>query len=426
MRYVRWFLLHGVYFVLCGCATHSNIAGSIDNRATDLRLIAEATTAEGNSIGWQEAAILLLDKNPRVIRAKHQYTRAKKERTGYWKNYVPSIRGSVSIAKNLGQLDELKLSDFNAYAFLNLRVPNPVTIQAELMALSLSEYRSARSYELVKRQELAALYREFLRYEELRLRCEESLNSFEENSGILKSSDLVSRVRKANESKVMELRLRKSLDQTSFRISKMLQLSDYKIRPRIDELPNISYNKQYKNLENSDDYGRLALQILAADLEGARLRHQRVRLRSWPSMNLSASAPQVYSSSSDTEFDVESIRLFGGLTRGFAFADDQKDRIAMSEKDYKQAVSDAYYRIISERETLGYALGQYGELLKNKNSLETALQMNEDLIKSGIAAERLSLAIDKHKLISTQLKSINRSIINQELEFWIWDENAWK
>ena len=143
-------------------------------------------------------------------------------------------------------------------------------------------------------------------------------------------------------------------------------------------------------------------------------------------MNLSASAPQVYSSSSDTEFDVESIRLFGGLTRGFAFADDQKDRIAMSEKDYKQAVSDAYYRIISERETLGYALGQYGELLKNKNSLETALQMNEDLIKSGIAAERLSLAIDKHKLISTQLKSINRSIINQELEFWIWDENAWK
>ena len=143
----------------------------------------------------------------------------------------------------------MKLSDFNAYAFLNLRVPNPVTIQAELMALSLSEYRSARSYELVKRQELAALYREFLRYEELRLRYEESLNSFEENSGILKSSDLVSRVRKANESKVLQLRLRKSLDQTSFRISKMLQLSDYKIRPRIDELPNISYNKQYKTLE---------------------------------------------------------------------------------------------------------------------------------------------------------------------------------
>jgi hypothetical protein len=294
------------------------------------------------------------------------------------------------------------------------------------MALSLLEYRSARSYELIKRQELASLYREFLRYEELRLSYEESLNSFENNNEILKSSDLISKIRKAKESKASKMRYRKALDQTSFRISKMLQLRDYKIRPRVSMLPDISYSKKYKKLESGDDYGRLALQILAVDLEGARLRHQRVRLRSWPRISVSASAPQVYSSGSDTEFDVESIRLFGGLTKGFALTDDQKDRMELSEQDYEQAISDAYYRVINERETLGRALTQYSELLNNKKSLQMALQMNGDLIRSGISAESLSLAIDKQELISNQLESINSSITNQELEFWIWDENVWK
>ncbi len=426
LRCTRWFLLWGMCFALVGCGIHSNTLDSIDDRTSDLRVIAEQTIAEGKSIGWQEAVKLLLENNPQISRAKSQKESTREKRGGYWKEYVPSLRGSASIAKNLGEFDSLKLSDFNVYAFLNLRVPNPVTIQAELMALSLSEYLSAKSCELIKRRELASLYREFLRYEELRLRYEESLNVNEENRKKIKSADLISGIRKANESTALKMRLRKEMDQTSFRISKMLQLSDYRIRPRANELPDIGYSKNYRHLENSDDYGRLALQILAANLEGAWLRHQRVRLRGWARVNLSASAPQAYSSSSDTEFDVESISLFGGITKGFDFFDDQKDLTLLSEKDYKQAISDAYYRIISERETLGYALSQYSGLLKKKKSLEIALQMNRDLIGLGMAAERLTLAIEKQQLISTQLKSINKSIINQELEFWIWDENAWK
>ena len=206
----------------------------------------------------------------------------------------------------------------------------------------------------------------------------------------------------------------------------MLQLTDYKIRPQVDKLPAIDYSKRYLRLESSDDYGRLALQILATDLEGARLRHQRVRLGRWPHMSLGASAPQIYSSNADTDFDIDSVRLFGGLTKGFDFFDDNEDRVELSEKEYEQVKSDAYYRIIRERETLRQTLGQYSELLKKKRSLEIALQINRDLLSLGVAAERLVTAIEKQQQISHQLKSINRSIKNQELEFWIWDEHAWK
>ena len=416
----------GMCFVLAGCGIHIKTIDLINKRSSDLQDLADQSTAQGKPIGWHEAAELLLKRNPQILRAKHQQASSKKERRGYWKNYVPGIRGSASLAKNLGQFDDLKLSDFNVYAFLNLRVPNPISIRGELVALSLSDYRSARSYELIKRRQMASLYREFVSYEELRQAFEESVSLDKESSGKIEASGLIARIQRESEMSERKLRLRRSMDQISFRISEMLQLTDYKIRPQVDKLPDIDYRKRYRRLESSDDYGRLALQILATDLEGARLRHQRVRLGRWPRMSLGASAPQIYSSNSITEFDIDSVRLFGGFTKGFDVFDDKKERVELSKKDYEQVKSDAYYRIIRERETLRQSLKQYSGLLKKKRSLEIALQMNRNLIKSGIAAERLVLAIEKQQQISNQLKSINRSINNQELEYWIWDERVWK
>ena len=69
---------------------------------------------------------------------------------------------------------------------------------------------------------------------------------------------------------------------------------------------------------------------------------------------------------------------------------------------------------------------QYRRLLEKKQSLEVALKINQDLFKSGIASERLLLAIQKQQLIADQLKLIKKSIYSQELEFWIWDERVWK
>ncbi len=405
---------------------HIKTVDLINKTSSDLRDVADRSTAQGNSIGWNEAAELLLKRNPQILRAKLQQARLKKERKGYWKNYVPGIRASASLAKNIGQFDDLKLSDFNVYAFLNLRVPNPITIRGELLALSLSEYRSARSYELIKRQKLAALYREFLSYEEFRLTYENGMDALDDGVEMSSASELITRIRKANETSAQRMRLRKSMNQISFRVSQMLQVTDYKIRPQVEKLPNIDYSKNYSRLESSDNYGRLALQILAADLEAAGLKHRSVRLARWPRINLGASAPQVYSSDANADFDIDSVRLFGGLTKGFDVFDNKEDRLELSKKDYEQVKSDAHYRVVSERETLRQSLKQYSELLKKKRSLEIAWQLNRDLIESGIAAERMVQAIEKQQQISRQLKSINRSINNQELEFWIWDERAWK
>ena len=426
LKFTRCFLLWGVCSVLGGCGIYSNTLDAVNSRTSSFQAIADQATAQGKSLGWDEAVKLLLKKNPQILSAKLQQDRSERNRKGYWKNYVPTARGSVGLNKSLGQLDELRLSDFDVYAFLNLRLPNPVTIRGELVALSLSAYRAACYHELVKRRQMASLYREFVSYEELRQAFEESVSLDKESSGKIEASGLIARIQRESEMSERKLRLRRSIDQISFRISERLQLTDYKIRPEVDKLPKIDYSKRYHRLESKDGYGLLALQLLATDIEAARLACKRIRLGSWPSINFSASAPQVYSSNSDTDFDIESIILFGGLAKGFDLFDDAKDRVEISEKEYEQAKSDAYYRVLRERETLRYASMQYRRLLEKKQSLEVALQINQDLFKSGIASERLLLAIQKQQLIADQLKLIKKSISNQELEFWIWDERVWK
>ena len=295
------------------------------------------------------------------------------------------------------------------------------------MAYSLQDFRAARSYELVKRRQAVALYRTFLRYEELRRDYEENSKSQVDEGGEAEGEDLMAIARKKSEVAAQNKRLRKSMEQISLRLSQMLQIPDYKVRPQFSSLPKIDYSGRYNKLDSANGYGRLALQILATDIEGARLRHQRVRLEKWPRVNFGLSAPQVYSSNSDTEFDINSVRLFGDLTRGFdILKNNQKERVELSKQDFELVKSNAHYRMIGEREMLRQAKSQFADLLAKKRSLYAALEINKDLLRSGIEGERLMDAVEQRQQLSNQLKSINRSIKSQELEFWIWDETAWK
>ncbi len=190
-------------------------------------------------------------------------------------------------------------------------------------------------------------------------------------------------------------------------------------------LPKISYRNRYQRMNIGKDFGKLALNLRAIQIEGAILSVHRVKFQQWPSVNFGMSNPPLYSSNGDSGFSSDDLLLFSGASKSMDLTDirglenirDAEERLMFTREQVRQRTENEVARVVMISAT-------YGHLLAEERRLERDIKRlgRPDSAEPGIVLKDLERRADLEK----QLIDNRRQIQQLDLQFLIWDETFWK
>ena len=190
-------------------------------------------------------------------------------------------------------------------------------------------------------------------------------------------------------------------------------------------LPRISYETKYQNFEIGEDFGKLALNLNAVQLESAILATRRVKFQQWPVLSFGLSTPPLYVSDQDTDWSAENFILFSGLSKTYEFSDfNGRERVADAE--FRLEAVRAQLRFAMEREAL--RLDQletsYRAALRQRRSVRAEIERIKN--RNTAIAEVVIEDLSRQYQLEAEMLRLERQIRRMSLQYLLWDEKYWK
>lgn len=410
--------------ILIGCVTpkvERNLAERSASQKDEFSgLLEQVRSEQATPLTWK-AAYQRMEADNLALRQSHkQLQDAGKLARRQWLGLVPRVVGYMNIGTGLSSVTNLETGDLNSSLTANFNIPNPFEFHASLYAAALQKQNAVWSNELDKRRAFAQLYSAFIEAQTIR----EEEAALERRNQVLVNAatpDVGKRLKSAA-SEVRAMERRRLFHRLS--VNQLLNTpgSNWSL---IGSLPRISYRNRYQRMNIGEDFGKLALNLQAIQIEGAILSVHRVKFQQWPSVNFGLSNPPLYTSNSDAGFSSDELLLFSGASKSMDLTDigglenirDAEERLKFTREQLRLRTENELTRVISISST-------YGHLLAEERRLERDIKRlgRPDSAEPGIVLKDLERRADLEMLLIEN----RRQIQQLDLQFLIWDETFWK
>lgn len=371
------------------------------------------------SLAWGAAYRRLQLDNVSLRQSRQQLAESDRLTRRQWWSLVPRVAGFLSLGTGISSITNLGNDNLNARLIANFNIPSPFDFYAGLYAAALQQQNARWSHELDKRRAYAQLYAAFVDARALN----EADSALARQQQALASSDVA--------------RIEKSLKNLSAETYSMYRRRMYQ-RSNVNQLlntpggnwnlsgnlPVISFRDRYRHIEIGEDFGKLALNLYAVQIEGATLGVERVKFQQWPTISFGLSNPPLYSNQGEG-FSSDSLSLFSGASKSVDVSDpagrdniqDAKIRLNFTREQLRQ-------RLDFEAQRVLLIASSYDQLLKEERRLQHHLTRltRPASAQPDIVIKDLELASQ----YALQLIETRRQIQQLDLQLLIWDERFWK
>ncbi len=404
-------------FLAQSCSTASLQRDVAKNRSEIASETAQAATARRPELRltWNQALARQETADPTLRAARERLAEVKRQRKNQWREWLPRPTLYVNFQNTFKNLGNFSSDDLNGAFIAPLTIPNPATQTARAYQLALTEIQSEAAYELSRRQQVISLYSFFSEWDRFSV----------ENPGGFPPEELADAIRSRFQDRENSISDTERLFAQRNQFSRILNLPGTDVTPITKSLPRIDYASKYRKFTPGKNYGLLATQLYACDIQGALLRKKGLDLSRWPAPNFSTYTPSIYDSSrQDRQFlgDADKISLFGSWSKSFDLTGDQANEIRNAEENVRFIRENISVRIDSEGREWDRLSARYAALLAQRSLAQARL----DKLTNG--TPRISTIqediLDARKLLS-DLQNIERSKENLDLQLWLWDDSAW-
>lgn len=427
MYYFRVFLI-SILSTLIGCVSQKVNRKILFNESqikTDYHKINELLSNEKiTKITWTAAVAQIENHNPTYLSSLESIQRVQHSKKQQWWRLAPRIISFANISSNLASLGEINSDNINASITSGLNIPNPFRFYAQLYANELQLISSQIQHEETRRTLQTQLFNSYFQQKRIN-----SLKlDLKEKERTLSHLNLDSWLSKKNEITALQ----KSIDTETARIR--LQLNRLFDTPGggpweiIGNPPSIDYSNKLEQIKfYHQDYGKLGHVQQAIQLELNNLNLLNVKFSRLPSLSFGASTPTLFSSDNNTDFDIDNIRLFTGISKSFSFDDPlDKKNLRDTTVRLRRTKMQLQHNIAHQSIRLNKLKSRYKEILEKKE--QTTKEINslqqEDLLPLSI--ETFTQKILRLATIEEKLATQESQKSQIELEIWRWDETYWK
>lgn len=422
----RWSRLAlGLFTALaCGCVTaplQRNLAASAKTQRGEFSTMLERVRSEPRApLAWEGAYRRLQQDNIPLRQSRQQLAESEKQTRRQWWSLVPKVAAFLSIGTNISSLTNLSSDDLNARLIANFNIPNPFEFYAGLYAAALQKQNARWSHELDRRRAYAQLYAAFVDARAL----DEAVAALQRQRQALASSDMavIGKTLKNLASETYSMERRQLYHRSN--VNQLLNTpgGNWNLT---GTLPVVSYSSRYRQMKIGEDFGKLALNLYAIQIEGALLQLQQVKFQQWPSINFGFSNPPLFSNQDNASFSSDDLTLFSGASKS----------MDLSDIGGRQLIRDAETRLKFTREQLRQRLEyEASKVLQMASSydqlLKEASRLRRDLARMARpASSEPDLVIKDLELraqLDLQLIENRRQIQQLDLQLLIWDERFWK
>lgn len=393
---------------------------ALEQRVALKRLMAQAESDEQAPITWSRAHRKMLNENLLLKRSQEQLEKARELKSKQWLDLIPDVGAYVNIGANISELGSLNGEDINARLATNLRIPNPFLFYGRLYASALQRQNAEWSHELDRRRLYAQLFEAFVEAKTID-EMERETRARSKGISLLGSNDVTEALDRIEREKDM-LQRRKAYHR--IKVNQLFNTpgSNWKLE---GSLPRISYRNRVDSLKLGGDYGRLAVNLEAIQIESAILRVKRIKFQQWPMLNLGLSLPPLYAKNEDTDFSTDRMLLFSSATKAI----DLQDVAGLEDiSDAKKRLQLTRERLMQSRERevlrLNQLVNRYRQLLKREVRIKRKIARIGDYGFTEPGAVLNNLA--ERSSLKLELIEVQRQLGQLDLQFLIWDENYWK
>lgn len=371
---------------------------------------------------WGQAIEKMYLQNPNLIQADYRIIDARSRQRQLWRNFVPGITVSASDSFYIRDLsDAFTDTSFRVSSYVSLG--NLLDLPKRVYTNKLYFLGAKLQAENSMRQQVIALYRMF--QEQRLIKLERRAIKYEREfiSGIqdLDGEDLLSMRFKHKEA------LEKWEEKEKAWRSKVgdFFMGQYGVvNLMAEDLPNISYKPSELDFTDTGRWGFLQLNLLALEEIAEDGNVLDAYMRYLPRANMSVSAPSLYTSYSNTQFDPELIRVGPSLywsmdSRGYV--GQQIDRLKRNKvindwrKDKRRR--EEITRLLEGKEALK-------DVQKELGNLQIAIRGYQKAVKSGLVKDPEMAVKTMRKLRGREVRLKAREI-EIYTEFWLIDERRW-
>lgn len=417
-RLLQSFILISSFSMLSSCVT-KKLELSLQGRELEITRQLQGVYTNGGAqrkvryLSWSEAFDLLEKRNLALKQNKTRLLQTKKERDDQWKTWLPKMWVYANLQTALSDISQLALSDVDASVILPLRLPNPISEQAQAVRLALSYLEAKDNYEMMVRRQKIALYRIFSKHADY---CEQ-LEYAARRAPIDELSGLISE----REQKISEADIEKSI---AFDLSQILDLPGEYVLPIASTRPSLNYSHRYSSFKPGLNYGKLAIRLSAYQIEGAVLRVKAAKWNVLPSLSVAANNPSLYDTR-DTRtvdpLDTDQIRLFGGLVKGFDLTQNESKNIQSAKDNVEYVQKNLRLRMDADYKQWSRLCERYDSI----NHKEAVLKQRLAIVRQKKEDIGAWLELDAIRQRDSEYRQLKRAKENLDLEIWLWDDSAW-
>lgn len=367
------------------------------------------------SFTWKEAVARQEAEDPSIRRARQYLEEICRQRETQWRGWLPRPTLYVSFQNAFKDLGNLTSDDLRGAFIAPITIPNPWAQTATAYQLALTEVQAEASYELTRRRQVSSLYRLFSEWER-------SQNTTPNN---LQSNQIEDVVRAHLQMRELSLSKDEQRQLQHSQLSQVLNLPGVDITPLVKTRPKIDYSSRYRKFTPGVNYGLLATQLYAYEIQASLLRKRGVDLNRWPSPSYGASTPAIYDTSRDNdEFlgDLDAISLFGTWSKSFDVTGQSANEIQTAEQNVRYVRENIRLRIDSEGRDWERLMKRYDFLL---NQQQLSRERLSRLTSGGTRIGSVQQDIEDARKLLTDLENIERRKESLDMQLWLWDDSAW-
>lgn len=384
---------------------------------------ASTFSTNASPMGWDQAVKRTLESNLAYQNQRFSYEQTQKQRKKLWLGLVPRFFTFVNINSSIDEIADISSDDLTFNLAANINIPNPITFYSQLYAIALQELQSQYQLELQRRQLISRVYAAFIQHKDL-AEAEKELAIMEKNLEKQDPSNFANSLRALDERKALLQLRRENLRLTT---NTLLNTPGQHWK-FVGKAPDISYANRINKLNFGKGYGSLGLKLQTLQIESiliSKLDAEQARL---PSLSLGLSTPQLYSSSSEDnfQFNSEDYELFTGLSKSIDITDVfGKERI--QNANFRARISREQLRLSMESEIsrLEATKKTYNRLLLQRKIAQEQLSKVQNS-SSGSSVAQLNLDLQRLNAANEALETLNRQLKQLDLQLWIWDDTHWQ
>jgi|GEM_PF-3318091 len=409
---------------LLGCTENRiarNLSAHLASQERDAAwLDSRMDSAPSVPIKWSAALAKMRSSNLGLLQSRAQMEEAQKQPRREWLGLLPRLSGFVSLGDSISQLTDIG-SNLDARLVANFAIPNPVEFYATIYGAQLQKQGAIWSNQLDERRAYIQLYTVYAEAASIQ-DAAQRLTETQKSLSVIPLEEL-EKVSKGFLSSREQLRIRQKYHRLAVNRLFNTPGANWKL---VGSVPSLGYEKSYRNIKLGNNFGKLAFNLQAVQIEAAQMSVYRVRYRQWPSINFGLSTPSLYSTQdTNSGYSSDNTYLFSSASQTVDYTDLGGFR---SVKDARQRLENtrAQIRLRMEEETVRMKelCRAYSNLLIERNMLEKQLAYVPRSASTDYQVLSQQLLVrEEHK---TRLAEIKNQLTQLDLQLLIWDENYWK